>query len=863
MYKSKRNSTGKFHYYKKGEYVRRYSDSYYIQRVDNLNYDSLLKLKALRENKDWNIKDEKFFSEIYSIINNWKGQHPKDLQLFLQPEEIEWLLMESMKSDDNETTTERLIDFLIEANYTDKLDVRDDDGQPSKKRVTPVHVAAAYMDESKAKNRVMGKLFKIYDRFHVDYADVDGLTHFHLACKYGCLEAVEKYLELKRNPNCISPITGDTPLHFALHYGHRMIADLLLRNGAKPNLSNYFGDTPLHIIFKKGYDAGFVQQFFKINAELQQVVKINARDKSGNTPLHLAVGEGRITVTDSLLRRNANLNAANNAGSTPLHILCNFDDDDVYLIKRFFCICDEMEKTVQIDESDNECNTALHLVLSKDRKAKAELLLRSGANPTLANVDGWTPLHFICNGKLDVKFLALFFEINKNQPQKVQLDAQNKSGDTPLHLALENGKKEEAEWLLRKGANPCLANNEGSTSLHIVCKKSYDDDFVKLYFEIIDEKHHQVLIDARDKWNNTPLHLALGHGKKETVVKTLLSRNADPNLANGNGLKPLHVICQVNHIDEQFLESFIDTTAKQKKPVEVDAPDKWGNTPLHLALCNGNKKKVELEKQDDLVEMFFEVNRELKQTVKVNHLDECGRTPLRLAAARASKKVIELLLRNGANPTKSNAKKDTPMHLICRNDRFDNAMTMFLRTCKELEMPVNVNARDKLDRTPLQWAVASLLENTVKELLEHGADLSSFTFPDESYFAVGVPRGRKVQEMIREHMSKGPQYQAMVDCLKKDLKIRLVFDMTCVLERLCKAGYILKPRDALTIMKSLTMLGLFENRTKRDERWYTDSEFIDKAIKIMLNWNMSLYTLTCYGAQEVADLIKEYEKHLQ
>ncbi|CAB0036566.1 unnamed protein product [Trichogramma brassicae] len=441
MYKSKRNSTGKFYYYKRGADNGRYTNSCYIQRADNLNFDSLLKLKALRENKDWNIKDEKFFSEIYSLINKWRGQHPKDLRLFLQPEEIEWLLMESMKSKGNEIEPERLIDFVIEANYTDKLDVRDDDGNPSNERVTPVHVAAKYMKESKGKIRVIGKLFKIYDRFHIDYADEEGLTHFHLACKYGCLEVVEKYLELKRNPNCIAPTTGDSPLHFALHYGHRMIADLLLRNGAKPNLSNDFEDTPLHIIFKKGYDAGFVQQFFKINAELQQVVKINAPDKLGNTPLHLAVGEGRITVTDSLMRSNANLNAANKAGLTPLHILCKSDDDDVYLIKRFFCISDEMEKTVQIDESDNECNTALHLVLSKDRKAKAELLLRSGANPTLANVDGWTPLHFICNGKLGEKFLALFFEINIDQPQKVQLDAQDKSGNTPLHLALENGKE--------------------------------------------------------------------------------------------------------------------------------------------------------------------------------------------------------------------------------------------------------------------------------------------------------------------------------------------------------------------------------------------------------------------------------------
>ena len=48
---------------------------------------------------------------------------------------------------------------------------------------------------------------------------------------------------------------------------------------------------------------------------------VNARDASGNTPLHCAIGYFELGVVEKLLAHGANVNAPDNNGTTPLHIL--------------------------------------------------------------------------------------------------------------------------------------------------------------------------------------------------------------------------------------------------------------------------------------------------------------------------------------------------------------------------------------------------------------------------------------------------------------------------------------------------------------------------------------------------------------
>ncbi|KAL7301408.1 hypothetical protein TKK_0005851 [Trichogramma kaykai] len=170
----------------------------------------------------------------------------------------------------------------------------------------------------------------------------------------------------------------------------------------------------------------------------------------------------------------------------------------------------------------------LHLALYCDREAVVELLLRNGADLNLANATGLTPLHIICKTEDNHHLGYMLFEITNKLNRHVQLEARDNVGNTPLHTAVVNNNMKLAELLLRKGANPNLANNKGETPLHIICQGYYEGcAMARLFFEIIDEKSQKVQVNARDKLGWTPLKWAVASLEATTNVNLLLNHGAD------------------------------------------------------------------------------------------------------------------------------------------------------------------------------------------------------------------------------------------------------------------------------------------------------------------------------------------------
>uniref|UniRef100_A0ABD2XBR7 Uncharacterized protein n=1 Tax=Trichogramma kaykai TaxID=54128 RepID=A0ABD2XBR7_9HYME len=352
----------------------------------------------MRENVDWEVTEKRreFLEELYPLVNDWTNKFP-DYRGIFRPEEIEWLLQESVESascDDGKNKLLSLVKFACRIGYRHQPEV-DENGRPLRHRTTPLHRLARQQHVPGSQGFI--ELFEIYDRFDVNYEDAAGFTHFHVACKFNCEEAVKKFLEAGQDPNLRVPTTMDSPLHLAVDgipdiydedtshdrrnntVPNRRVTESLLRGGADPNLVNERGETPLHVICKRKDNDDLMQRFLAICDELQVRVQVDVRDQEGNAPLHLAVRRRRLQLIGALLRAGANPNVANAEGSRPLHLMCQSTFYNI-LVMPFLAICRDIGQTVQIDATDNESRTPLQLAMACISPGVVNLLLDRGAD---------------------------------------------------------------------------------------------------------------------------------------------------------------------------------------------------------------------------------------------------------------------------------------------------------------------------------------------------------------------------------------------------------------------------------------------------------------------------------------------------
>uniref|UniRef100_A0ABD2X9G8 Uncharacterized protein n=1 Tax=Trichogramma kaykai TaxID=54128 RepID=A0ABD2X9G8_9HYME len=267
-------------------------------------------------------------------------------------------------------------------------------------------------------------------------ANKEGSTSLHLICQRvdGCklVEILFKIANDIRKPVWVDvpDKEGNTPLHLAISHRSTRTSEILLVNGANPNLANKDGCTALHLISNtRPYEA--MRLFFQIIDKTQETVQIDARDNKGWTPLHMALHSGSKRKFQMLLRRGADPNVTNQDGQTALHFLAGRIHDD-FTWCFFGIVGDARRRPVLIDARDTTGRTPLYLALFNANTKMAEELLWADADPNLADNEGWTPLHVICI-KCN-RFLETFFGINAERQQPVEINAKTIEGRTPLNL---------------------------------------------------------------------------------------------------------------------------------------------------------------------------------------------------------------------------------------------------------------------------------------------------------------------------------------------------------------------------------------------------------------------------------------------
>uniref|UniRef100_A0ABD2XA62 Uncharacterized protein n=1 Tax=Trichogramma kaykai TaxID=54128 RepID=A0ABD2XA62_9HYME len=307
------------------------------------------------------------------------------------------------------------------------------------------------------------------------------------------------------------------------------------------------------------------------------------------------------------------------------------------------------------------------------------------------------------------------FEIIIEHDRTLQIDTQDRFGNTLLHLAFDSHHENLAKLLLRRDANPNLTNKDGETPLHNICSRDYDVfDAAKMLFDISDEKQKTIFVDAQDKRGWTTLHSAVDRIHVR-LIRLLLKRDANPNITNAKGETPLYRI--FNRFDDDVFvhdlyDDFFDLAALLlRHGADPNIANASGETPLHkiCELCENESIEV--------VNMCMTPFQEVKQRVQADVRDKKGNAPLHIALGRGYKNLIEWLLKIGADPNCINKDGETALHIII--DRHTGPLydkefvAEFFKIVDDEQLTLQIDVKNNSGQTPLQCAVANLLPEVV------------------------------------------------------------------------------------------------------------------------------------------------------
>jgi ankyrin repeat protein len=246
------------------------------------------------------------------------------------------------------------------------------------------------------------------------------------AAMKGDLAAVKRLLRADTHLANFVGGDGNTPLHFAAHWGRYEVAQLLIASGANVNATGRRDDnwTPLFCAVQQG-QTDLARLLIASHAE------VDWKDKIGNTPLHFAAGDNRPEIADLLIAGGANVN----------------------------------DRRTALDDW-----TPIFSAAGNGRVEAMRVLLRRGADFGLRSRDGNMPIHKAAQNGMSETIAVLI-------AAGADIDTPNADGNTPLAVAAWYGRVNVAQFLLGAGADLHHRNRDGKTAMD-EARRSGKQDFV-------------------------------------------------------------------------------------------------------------------------------------------------------------------------------------------------------------------------------------------------------------------------------------------------------------------------------------------------------------------------------------------------
>nr|XP_018904892.1 PREDICTED: uncharacterized protein LOC109035644 [Bemisia tabaci] len=482
---------------------------------------------------------------------------------------------------------------------------------------------------------------------------------------------------------------GATPIHFAAMWKDLPLIQAIVQSGVDINLRSHNEEvTPLEVSMALD-DLSFTNSLLNMGAD------INSRNSRGDSVLHAAAEGGTARIASFLISKGLDVNVQNFQGETPLHLAAKFNNASVAKVL--------LAKGANV-------NAGAHVIsdYSEFGMKRSETKVDIGSNIT--------PLYWAASCRADdvakilieagadvnaqssLKYTPLHNAAQSGSMPTLQMLLKananvnvksTQTGRTPLHLAAQNGETKAVEALLNiEGIEINPVANGGDTPLMLAILKNHLD-IVKL---LIGKGTH---IDdlGGHPYFHTPLQEAFLHDKGD-IAEWLIKNGADVKAKGccAASFKPLH---------EAVENEWVGVVECLAPKINVNSRSSSGGTPLLKAVLQGHRRIVEIL---------------LRNGANPNKTDDKNRTPLFVAAVGNQDKIIELLVEHGGHVnTVCGDGKKTPLFYATSTNNMSLALLL-------LRLGADANVQNSKGLTPLHSAVGRENYEMVKLLLRYNAD---------------------------------------------------------------------------------------------------------------------------------------------
>uniref|UniRef100_A0A182QMF6 Uncharacterized protein n=1 Tax=Anopheles farauti TaxID=69004 RepID=A0A182QMF6_9DIPT len=515
-----------------------------------------------------------------------------------------------------------------------------------------------------------------------------GLTPLQIAARKGYPDVARLLLEQGANVQ-LRDGNGNSALHFAVERGCVQTVRLLLRYGARVAMKNSHGKSSLELA---------------LASEQRKIVRTLLRSGQRVEALTLPEALTDRTILDDLLRVTKRFDysiapADSGYGDcfTPLHLA-----RDERTVERFLQLYD-------VDVTSPRFRTTpLHLACLCSEPERVRILLKHGANPTIANSEGWTPLQLAVSNRCTA-IVRTLLDQGGTAPVHSRADL-----DAVLAIAIRKQSIDIANLLLQKGASiDTIGKTLAALSpvhrgvKHLQLQHQHPH---QLFFCAAREGYNRILeyllesglfdVNTKDTIGSTPLFHALSHAPLATL-DLLLRHGADVEHCNQFGHNVLSIAAMNNRLDalQYFVNNHAATLGRFLGAIEANTD----NSVLHLAVLRGAL---------EIVQYCVRLHRE--HGISLDARNKEGFTALHISAQTGHQPIFGYLLGHGANATIPSANGQSILHTaICNHN-----LTIVQTILRAGVLPLDRDLFDHEQRSPLHYAVFSRNVAVVREVLK-------------------------------------------------------------------------------------------------------------------------------------------------